>query len=316
MTVREYRRGESNAVADLWQRNPSEEFPLLGLNPMVVGQVLRRTERPMIRFMVGLARFFGRPIFVMLVVDLEGRVMGTTLLSFPRESGYVSGVVVDSSVRRQGHARAMLRACDEMCRRYRRPYVVLDVLSQNAPAIQLYDRWGYQRLRDQYWMVRSFGPEAPPLPDLPGTTQIRPFQKSDGPPLADADNALMPAEVRRVVPRHPDDFRPPGVSQSLLESQTNSWVAEVDGEPVGFLAASVSRLMEAANLSSPVFRRDVSEAVMQDLLGTALGWVQDQKAPRVVTGVADHQLQARPVLEAVGFVPKFQIHTMVHRLAA
>ena len=316
MTVREYRRGESNGVAELWQRNPSKEFPVLGLNPMVVGEVLRRTERPMVRFIVGLARLFGRPIFVMFVVDLNGRVMGTTLLSFTREAGYVSGVVVDSTVRRQGHARAMLAACDETCRRYHRPYVVLDVLAQNDPAIQLYDRWGYQPLRDQFWMARPLGSGAPSIPPPSGTTRIRPFQPSDGVPLAAAENALMPPEVRAVVPRHPDEFRPPGVSQSLLESQTSSWVAEVDGRPVGFLAASVSRLMEAGNLSSPVFRGDASETVMQDLLGTALRWAEAQGVPRIVTGIAQHQLPARPVLEAAGFAEEFRIHTMVHRLAA
>ncbi|MCI4351982.1 MAG: GNAT family N-acetyltransferase [Thermoplasmata archaeon] len=316
MSVRGYRTGESVGVADLWRRNPSREFPLLGLNPDVVGEILRKTERPGIQFILRLARLFGRPLFAMFVVDLDGRVMGTTLLNFTREAGYVSGVVVDSTVRRRGLAQAMLRACDETCRRYRRRYVVLDVLSNNDAALRLYDRWGYRPLRDQHWMYRAFGRGTAPLPPLTGTTRVRPFRRRDGSALAEADNALMPPEVRAVVPRHPGDFRMPAIARGILESDTEAWVAEADGGPVGFLRATRSHLMDAANLTSPVFRRGVAASVMQDLLVTALRWVEAQNAPRVVTEVLAHQVQARPVLDSLGFVEQFGVHTLVHRLAA
>ncbi|MCI4347058.1 MAG: GNAT family N-acetyltransferase [Thermoplasmata archaeon] len=316
MTIREYRKGESGGVAELWRRNPSKEFPLLGLNPDVVGDILRKTERPGIQFVIRLARLFRRPIFAMFVVDLDGQVMGTTLLNFTREAGYVFGVVVDSTVRRQGHAQGMLRACDVICQRYRRRFVVLDVLSANDPALRLYDRWGYQRLREQHWMSRAFVPGSAPLPPLSGTTRVRPFRRSDGTALAEADNALMPTEVRAVAPRHPSEFRVPAIAQGILESDTEAWVAEVDGRPVGFLRATRSHLMDAANLSSPLFRRDVAGSVMQDLLVTALRWIVEQNAPRVVTEVLDHQVRARPILDSLGFVEQFRVHTLVHRLAA
>jgi len=314
MTVREYRKGESFGVADLWRRNPSQETPLLGLDPTVVGDILRKTERLNIRFVVGLARLLGRPIFMMLVVDIEGRVMGSTLLNFTPEAGYVSGVVVDTSVRRRGNAQAMLRACDELCQRYRRSYVVLDVLSENAPALRLYDRWGYQPLRDVHWLSRVFGPEAP-LPPLTGTVRIRPFRRSDGPRLAEIDNALMPPEVRSILPRHAGEFRVPAVAGGLLESETEAWVAEVDGRPAGFLRATLSHLMEAANLSSPMFRPDVPEPVAQDLLVTALRWIEERKAPRVVTELPEHRIRFLPLLSSLGFVERFRVHTLVHRLS-
>lgn len=315
MTLREYRKGDSAGVADLWRRNPSKEFPLLGLDPDAVGGVLRQTERLGIRFLVRLARWFGRPIFVMEIVDVDGRVMGTTMLNFTREAGYVSGVVVDSTLRRQGHGQEMLRACDVVCQRYRRSYVVLDVLSENAPALRLYDRWGYQRLRENFWLSRAVGPEAP-LPPLSRTTRVRPFRRSDGARLAEIDNAQMPPAVRSIVPRHPAEFRVPAIARSILQSETESWVAEVDGLPAGFLRATVSHLMEAANLSSPLFRADVTPSVARDLLVTALRWIEGQRSPRVLTELPEHRAAVRPLLDSLGFVERFRVHTLVHRLAA
>ena len=315
MTVREYQRGDWAGVADLWRRNPSEEFPLLGLDPDAVGGVLRKTEGIGLRFLLGLARLFGRPIFLVLVVEVDGRVLGTSLLNFTPEATYVSGVVVDRSVRRQGHAQAMLRACDDLGRRYHRPVLALDVLSQNDPAIRLYDRWGYRPLRDQIWLARSFGPDTPlPLPS--GETRIRPYLDRDGAQLAELDNALMPPEVRKILPRHREDFGMSGVVRNVLQSDVASWVAEVDGRPVGFLRSTVSRLMQAANLSSPVFGAGVPESVARDLLLTALRWVESRRAPRVLTEVPEHEWRMRPLLASLGFVERFQSHTLIHRLTA
>jgi GNAT superfamily N-acetyltransferase len=315
LTVREYRTGDWSGVTDLWRRNPSEEFPLLGLDPDAVGGVLHKTEGLGIRFVLGLARLFGRPIVVVLIVDVNGRAQGTTLLNFTPEAAYVSGVVVDTSVRRQGHAQEMLRTADGLCRKYHRPYLALDVLSQNDPAIRLYDRLGYQPLRDQVWLARSFGPDAP-LPAPSGSTRIRPYTKRDGPALAELDNALMPPEVRKILPRHRRDFEVPGIARSILKSDVEAWVAEVDGRPVGFLRSTVSHLMQAANLSSPLFAGNASESVARDLLLTALRWTESQKAPRVLVEMPEHQWRRRPLLDSMGFVEHFRVRTLVHRLAA
>jgi ribosomal protein S18 acetylase RimI-like enzyme len=316
VTVREYRKGESTGVADLWRANPTPGASLLGIDPDSVARVLRQTERPLVRFVVGLSRLVGRPIFVVLVVDLDGRVMGTTLLNFLPDAAYVNGVVVDSTVRHRGLAREMLAAAEALCRRYRRRFAVLDVTADNAPALRLYTQWGYRPLRDAHWMSRGLGPGAPPLPPLTGGATIRPLRSSDARSLADADNALMPPEVRSILRRTPSEFRTRAALRGMLESEVESWVVELGGRPAGMLRATVSGLMEAANLSSPVFRGDVPESAMRDLLGTALRWLEGRKAPRVVTEIAEHQHRARPVLDALGFQEEFLLHTLVHDLPA
>lgn len=313
MTVREYRRGDWAGVAELWRDNPPEEIPLFGLSPDAIGTTLRRLEGWGARFVLGFSRILGRPIVVILIVELEGRVRGTTILNFTRESGYVSGVVVDASVRRQGHARAMLQVCDDLCRRFHRPYVVLDVLSVNAPAIRLYDRWGYEVLRDVYWLACEFAGRTP-APAPTGSARIRPFQPRDGRALADLENAQMPPSVRAVVLAHENQYRLPRATRRVLTSESAAWVVESNGRAAGYLRATVSRLMQAANLTSPLFARDLPDGSARDLLLTALQWIDARKAPRVVVSLPDHEEARRPLLESLGFIEKFRIHTMVRRL--
>lgn len=315
MTVREYRKGDWVGVADLWNRNPSDEFPLFGLHPQAVGQVLQRTERPGIRWLLRLARWVGRPVVSILIDEEAGQVVGSTLVNYTPEGAYVSGVVVDRAFRRQGRARAMLGYAESLARRYRRPNVVLDVLAQNGPALQLYGGSGFGRLREVLWMARELGP-GQPLPPASGHTPLRPFTPADGHALAEIDNARMPVPVREILPRSPREFRRSAPTERLLQSESEAWVLEMNGRPAGYLRMTVSRLMDAANLSTPLFADAVPVPAIRDAITTALRWAESRHAARVVTWLPDHASARRPVLDDLGFVERFQILTMLHRLPA
>jgi ribosomal protein S18 acetylase RimI-like enzyme len=315
LTVREYRKGDWAGIAELWRRNPSEEFPLLGVDPDTMADVLHRTERLKVRFVLGVFRALGRPIFVELIVEIEGRVLGASTVSFTAEAAYVSEVVVDSSVRRRGHAREMLGRCNDLARKYHRGHVVLDVLSQNAPALALYHGLGYQSLRDQAWLARTFVSDAP-LPSPSGTTRIRPFDRNDGESLARIANAAMSPDVRRILPRHSGDFQVSGAVLRFLHSETEAWVAEVNGQPAGFLRATAGQLTQAAHLTSPVLRPDVPEFVARDLFLTALRWIESRRPPRVLMEVPDHHWQMLPLLTSLGFVEQWRMRTLVLALGA
>ncbi len=315
MTVREYRRGDWVGVADLWRRNPTDEFPVVGLRPEAVGRVVQRMEGAGIRLVLRLARWVGRPVVVILVDEVEGRIVATTVLNFVPGGMYVSGVVVDEAFRRQGRARAMLEIGERFGRRYRRPNVVLDVLAQNAPAIALYEHAGFGRLREVRWMIREFG-AGRPLPTPSGAAHLRPFRPADGRRLAEIDNRRMSPAVRAVLPRTAREFRVGTGAAHVLESDSQAWVLEVDGQPAGYLRATVSRLMAAANLSSPLFADSAPMPAVRDAILTALRWVEQRNAARAITWLPDHQDDRLPVLTELGFSEQFHDITMLHRLTA
>ena len=313
MTLREYQRGDYRGVAELWKRNPSDEGPLLGLDPDAVGEMLHKGERLGFRFLLGMARVLGRPIIVVLVVDVDGKVSGTTMLTFTPKAGYVSGVVVDSNIRRQGHAQAMMRTCDTLCQRYHRPYVVLDVFSQNEPALNLYSRMGYQLLREGFWFSRSLAPDEL-IPRPSDNTRVRPFRRSDGPQLAELDNSQMSPEVRGIIPRRSRDYQVDPLLQSVMKSESEAWVVEAEGRPAGFARVTMSATFAATQLTPTLFPTKDREEVSRDLLLTALQWIRDRKAPRVVTDLPQHRILSRSVLESNGFVESQGLRTLVRKL--
>jgi GNAT superfamily N-acetyltransferase len=84
--------------------------------------------------------------------DEAGNVLGAALLAVRGARGWVGGFGIAPEHRGHGYARELLDAIRDMARARGVEVLQLEVLSENAPAIRLYERGGFQRTR----MLRSF----------------------------------------------------------------------------------------------------------------------------------------------------------------
>ena len=84
--------------------------------------------------------------------DGEGGVLGYAGLQVVLDEGYIDNVAVERDARRHGVASALL---DVFCRfgAAKLAFLTLEVRASNAPAIALYEKYGFQRagLRPKYY---------------------------------------------------------------------------------------------------------------------------------------------------------------------
>ena len=90
-------------------------------------------------------------------LGLPRAVWATTLLSYPRYSAtsseaYIERLVVSPDFRRQGMARRLLAAAEDLARDAGKKTVGLHVSGNNLPALRLYENEGYEEVSRQ----RSF----------------------------------------------------------------------------------------------------------------------------------------------------------------
>lgn len=315
MGLRLYRPGDSARVEDLWKRNPSAEFPLMGFDPGQVRNILERTERWNIRLILAFASAIRRPLFKFLIFEEEGTVVGTTMMSFAPAVASVGGVTVDTSVRRRGHAQELLKACERLGRRYGRRYLVLDVLAENEPAIRLYEKLGYKTIRDSRWMSRDLSHSI----DVPARSQdyrIRALQPSMTRRVAHLANADIPASYRLMVRVRPQDLQPSGLGQRIGGGASSTWVLEREQEILGCVRATVSPALQAAQIGPLVLAGPSDAQAWAGLINTALGWSAARKAPRAILSVPDHLEKVLPILQSEGFTETFRVHTMALDLGA
>lgn len=307
--LREFRPSDAPTLLPLLLRHFPEESKLLGYRPSEFDAIVAGLYRWHLRLILWFARLVGRPIFRFFVLESDGRIAATTLLTFSERSGYVSMVQVEEPFRGRGYAKQLMAEAERASRRARRPYLVLDVLADNAPARHLYERLGFQNLRSQSYysvpLAPAQGPEPPPMP-----TGIRPFQKADEPALVALAQGQLPAPVAEVLPVGRQLFHLPAAVYGALGSSSAAWVIDRGRGPEGFVRATISPAMDAGNVTAPLLGPEVGLPEAQALLETAGRWLAAHGAPRSVAELPRYNARGLVALRQVGYTEAFGVETL------
>jgi ribosomal protein S18 acetylase RimI-like enzyme len=310
--IRDLRRTDGPEVYRLMKGNFPEEEALLGTDPEGFMRVLRRVYRWDTQFLIALASLFGHPVYRFLVVEEDGHIVATTLLSFPERSGYVSTVSVDTAYRRRGYARALLERAREASAKAQKRYIALDVLSHNTPARTLYEQIGYRPLREVSMMSRE--PAALPTSGAPSSA-VRPFRKRDARALVEVARRSTPSEVDEVLPMRESYLNPSGFIARALESESAAWVVDRGSGAEAYLAATRSPMGSAGHLSAPIVDAAADPAAVAELMGTALGWSLTSGPRRLVAQVPLANERGHAALLAGGFRDALSLWTLYRPVA-
>jgi ribosomal protein S18 acetylase RimI-like enzyme len=288
-----------------------EEQAILGFQPDGFYKVIARVFRWDLRLLLGLMRLFGRRIFRFMVVEEDGHVVATTLLTLPSRAGYISSVAVDSNYRRRGLAKALLEESRVTTKKVGRPYLVLDVLDKNAPARALYASLGYQPLREVKMMVCEVDATVPSAP----VAGLRAFNKRDTKSLVALAQRQTPPEVAEVLPVTASQFQTSGAVNRALTSESSQWVIDRGQGPEAYLDAARSPAMAAANVGCPILAESVDPAAAAALVRTAVSWCSQRGARRIVTQVPAANARGKAALEGGGFHEAISLWTLYRKVA-
>jgi len=297
--LRDLRRADGPQFLGVMERGFPEESALLGNRPEEFEKIFRRVFRWDTRLILGILNLFHRPIVRILVVEADGRIAATTLVSFLPKCAFVSNVVVDEPYRRKGFARQMLEEARRTAKSAHRQYIALDVLDSNTPARTLYESLGYRPLRAQSRLVNDSMARLSEA--TPSRAEIRPFRRSDVPALLEIARRGNPPTVEEVLPTRKSRFVESAMVTRMLESEEAAWVVDRGRGPEAHIGAVVSAAMEAAHLSVPVLADSVDPALAEDLVTTAAAWCAARKAPRILTMAHNDDARGRSALDATGF---------------
>lgn len=308
MRIRDLRAADAPRLLELLQTQFPEEEAVLGTRPEGFARVVQRVFRWDARLLLRLLRLLGHPVFRFYVAEEDGAVAATTLLTFAKETGYLSMVVVDPAYRHRGFARELLETARRATAARGKPYVALDVLASNEPARRLYESLGYRPLRSATYYVHDRPTDF--SRDARSVRGLRAFRKEDAGPLAEVARQEKPPEVEAVLPTTSREILGSAWAGRLLELAQAAWVIDEGAGPIAWVSASVPLATEAGHVAAPILGPSVAPETARALVETAGAWCAGHQVPRLMVLVPSENRRGCAAVEAAGFRDVFPLWTL------
>jgi len=269
-------------------------------------------SRRSIWFLLGMLRWFRRPI-VDVVVAAEGpRVVSTATILWLPQTAYVAGVATRPEWRGHGIASRILGDLAGRAHRRRRPWIALDVESENTAAISVYRKAGYHELGTFAWFTR-LGPPPNPSPVPP---EVGAVGRSGFAGLTSRLDASRPAEYRSAFPA---TDRVLTHNEHLVRggrAQHRTWRKEVRG---GGVAAVRAYHLPGSRMGAYFPLSTLPEPPAEEFEGpidAATEWLRTLGPARLLAAAPEPRGGAAEALERRGFSAVVASTVMVRRTSA
>jgi GNAT superfamily N-acetyltransferase len=254
-----------------------------------------------------IARALGRPIVDIFVASEGEKVTGTGMLLYTRQAAYVAGMATRVEYRGRGIASQILSLLSQEARRRRRPWLALDVESENETAIRIYLKSGYREVERFSWFTRN----GPPGPSAPTPDSVPLLTRSDAVAVTAALDAARPEAYRRVFPSswktlsHNENFgRGP-------RTRRRAWVRRGAN---GSVAVVRAYFLAKRKLGAYFLLCGTPEPTSEELTGVldaAGAWLSSLGPARAFAVAPESSGAARTALERAGFARVVGSTTMV-----
>lgn len=255
-------------------------------------------------------RTVGRaPIQVFVGAD-QGQVLGTASLMLLPNAGYVFGVATDSVARGRGIASHLTELTHLAAQRKGKPWVALDVESENETAIRVYRRLRYEEKARFDWHVG-------PTPTISDSAQnVTEVPKSQMKEVASWVNLNQLPAVRDVLT---------ATGQTLSHHETitrlpntppaKTWKLSSSGRTIGVVRGAYLPVIKTGFVIPAAWDPALFGDFLRLLVTPAINWFRSLGATRTVVVVPDPPGAWEQALAALG-LPKAVSTTLMTRRSA
>ncbi len=216
-----------------------------------------------------------------LVAVEGGRVVGTTLLTFRAQAGYIAGVATDAPARGRGIATHLMERAHELTRAKGKPWLALDVESENETALRVYRRLGYAATARFDWYVGPIPPTN--ARSEPAALELRSIDKE----TLEWIRQTLPAAIRDSLP--PTARIPIHLEMIVRPSRARpkTWKLTSGGRVQGVVRALYSKAVTTGFVLPIGTDPSLTPASLTSLLAPALEWHRSQGATRIILVVPE-----------------------------
>jgi ribosomal protein S18 acetylase RimI-like enzyme len=246
--IRDLRKSDLRYLLDLYLTCFAKEFEVSGFDPDHMTDMVNRGFGVTGRLIMGLLRFFGKEPVKLLVAEIGGRVVGTTIINPREKSGYISSVMVHPDFRRKGIATRLMTSALDYIRKKKKARAVLHVDSTNASAISIYVKLEFKAFERSTYFVGET--DSVNVQENTSRVKIREFQKEDLDQVYDLVESSEDPNHLRIFDFTRKTLKTPFLQRIFHFATRKQLVAILGSRIVGYAEAEYATPKEAGRIGS------------------------------------------------------------------
>lgn len=310
ITIRDFAKKDIDEVIECAKESFVEELEIEGFDPEGWRKLVKRRFSLFGKTLFVFFRLLNREPFKFFVADVDGKAVGTTVVTKLRNIGYIQLVMMHPHFRRKGIAYELMRTAIEFIQRRGFAKAILHVSATNDAAKNLYNKLGFKKFEDIVYLTAD-------VDFITGFessrgVQIREFAKSDTDTVYDIIRRSREPNAFNVYNIQKSDLRSSLWERIISMSKSKRTVAIKDANIVGYSSSSWTSTMEAGRIRNiDVMPGTASQEIEEILVKEGVDFIKSSGTKTVLITLP----QAREVLirrlENLGFRKRFFTEGMV-----
>jgi len=314
MMIRDFRKEDFDDVIECFKVSlAGSSFEIQGFDPEIWRKQVSRRFSVLGRTLFGFLKLLNKEPMKLFVAEVDGKVVGTTMVRKRGNIGYVSTVMVHSDFRRKGIATELVKTAIDYVRKRKLPRIILHVISTNNPAKSLYQKLGFKKFKDLLYLTTET--DSLQIPESAEGIQVRAFQKSDLDPVYELIKNLRDPSWFKIYDFKKNDLKTPWLDRIAHMSNSKKIVAVKDEKIVGYASLSCTTAKEAGRIwSIDVSPEFVSEGVREELVRMSANCFKPFGIETILATVPLKNEELANGLRALGFEKRLIMEGMVLEL--
>lgn len=313
--IRDFRKSDFDGVLELARLCFVGEFEVMGLDIEHLRETVEKFFGFAGRFLMFLLRILGREPFKFFVAEVDGRVVGTAMVSMQRKVGYISTVMVHPDFRMRGIANRLLERAISYVQKCGLEKAVLHVDSANEPAKNLYIKLGFREFEKLAYLAGNLNTIFLKC-DMNSEIQIRNFHRGDVDQVYELMVSSEDYEYLRVYGFEKSDLKSFFLARLFGISNEGKIVATFKDKIVGYANFVYTTAKEAGRILHICVHPEMRSMGVEELLIRAVTeTIKRLGAEKVLATVSLRKAELISVLKHCGFDEKFVVNGMVLEIA-
>lgn len=312
LIIREFRKEDTEDIMECAMKSFVDEFDITGFDPDNWRKMIRRRFSVAGRTLFGLFKLLGKEPIKFFVAEMNGKVVGTTMLSRRRSSCYISTVMTHPDFRRKGVALALLKTVVDYTRDRKLGRAILHVSSTNGAAKDLYCKLGFVKFEESVYLAADID-SLIDSEKAEEVIQVMDFKRLDEETVYELIKHARDAKSLEVLGFQKEDLRTPWWGRIVRLGTVKRIVAVKDEKTAGYASVTCTSNREAGRITNlDVFPEMISNGIAEQLVRACANHVKKScgtKTILVVVALGNEELVRK--LENLGLKRRLTFEGMV-----